>query len=109
MPDEVTTGELARRLDDIQRLLTGVVGHPEYAADKRGLDYRFGEVKADIEDLRRVHADDVRELHARISEQARAGVEHRMHWRSLLLTGVFPALMTGLGVLVAWLVAHGGH
>jgi hypothetical protein len=107
--DEPSNAELAWRLQNIQQMLAGLIGRPEYDADQRAADRRFTELAADIEDVRRQHAEDVRVLHERITEQARNGVEHRMHWRSVILTGVLPALVTGTGILVTWLISRGGH
>lgn len=53
MADEVSTGELARRLDEIQRLLQGLVSRAEYTADQRHAEHRFTEMEADIRDLQR--------------------------------------------------------
>jgi hypothetical protein len=103
-----SNAELAWRLERIQDTLNGVIGRPEYLSDKQALDYRFTEVKGHIDDLRRVHADDVRELHARITEQAKTGVEHRYHWRTMLLTGVLPALATIAGIVATIIISRGG-
>jgi len=120
MTSEPTNGELARRLEDIQRMLSGVVGHPEYEADKRGSDFRLSEVERDLAEERRERAaaigqeradraEAIREVNQRISDQAKAGAEHRMHWRELLLTGVLPAVVALVGVLVTILLNyHGG-
>lgn len=122
MISEPTNGELERRLQDIQRTLSAVVGHPEYAADKRASDFRLSEVERDLAEERRERAsavsqeradraEAIREVHLRIAEQAKAGIEHRMHWRGLLWTGALPAFVTLLGVIAAILIAHhgGGH
>ena len=121
MSDEPSNGELARRLDDIRQMLAAVVGHPEYAADKRALDYRMQgledqvtEERHDrmraIEQERRERAEAVKAVNDRISEQARAGLEHRRHWRELLWQGALPALATlAAGLLALWLAHSGGH
>lgn len=120
MTSEPTNGELERRLQDIQRSLSGVVGHPEYDADKRGADFRLSEVERDLAEERRERAsaitqeraeraEAIREVHQRITEQAKTSADHRMQWRGLLLTGVLPAAVALLGVLVTlWITHHGG-
>ena len=40
--------------------------------------------------------------------QARNAGENRMHWRSLILTGVLPALVALIGVIVTIALSHGG-
>lgn len=111
MADEPTNSELAWRLDRIQDTLVGLVGHPEYLADKRAADYRMAEIERRIAEEARERAADVEALHQRISDQAKAGAEHRMQWRSLLWTGALPALVTLIGVIVSIWIAHqgGGH
>lgn len=110
--DEPTNWELARRLEDIQKMLAVVVGLPEYAADRRALDYRLDDLQRDLETERRERANDVKAVNDRLDKQAEAGTEHRMHWRALLWTGALPAVVALLGVLVTLWIAHnggGGH
>lgn len=121
MTDEPSNGELARRLDDIRHMLGSVVGHPEYAADKRALDYRLTDMgdeiaqerrdRVDAIDLeRRERAEAVKAVNDRITEQATAGLEHRRHWRELLWQGALPALATiVIGLLALWAAHYGGH
>ena len=79
-------------------MLAGLVLYPEYRESQRGIDRRFEELAADIEELRRQHEQTVK-----------ASAEHRMQWRSVILTGVLPALVTALGILVTVIISHGGH
>ena len=95
---EPSNSELARRLDDIQRMVAGLVVYPEYRESQRGIDRRFAELAQDIEELRRQQA-----------EHVKATADHRMQWRSLILTGVLPALVAAIGILVTVLLYHGGH
>lgn len=109
MSDQPSNAELAWRLEKIDDKLNGVIGRPEYLSDKQGLDYRFAEVKGHIDDLRNVHAEDVRELHARITEQAQSGRDNKMLWRQVLIEGALPALVSLAGVLVTLWIARGGR
>lgn len=106
--DEPTNWELARQLQDIKQMLGVVVGLPEYAADRRALDYRLDELRRDLQAERRERAEDVKAVNDRLDSQAKAGVEHRMHWRSLLWTGALPAFVALAGVLVTLWIAHSG-
>jgi hypothetical protein len=120
MPDEPTNAELGRRVDFLDRELGNRVSHAVYMADQRTAELRFAEMgagladvrsqhAADVAELKRQHTEDLRVLREELAEQAKAGTEQRMHWRSLILTGVLPALVTGLGILVTWLISRGGH
>jgi hypothetical protein len=51
--DEVSTGELARRLDSITTLLQKLVSREEYSSDQRHAERRFTEIEADLKDLQR--------------------------------------------------------
>jgi hypothetical protein len=107
--DEVTTGELARRLADIQQMLATLVGRDMYLSDKQGTEWRLAELASDLERERQERAADVKAVNGRLDAQAKAGAEHRMHWRALLLTGVLPAAVTLIGILVTlWISHHGG-
>jgi hypothetical protein len=119
--DEPTNGELARRLEEIRQMLGGVVGHPEYAADKRALDYRLSSLSGELGDERRdrvaaidqerrERSDAVKAVNDRITDQAKAGLEHRRHWRELMWQGALPALATIIvGLLALWAAHSGGH
>ena len=102
-------------------MLGGVVGHPEYAADKRALDYRLsslgtelGDERRDrvaaIEQERRERSDAVKAVNDRITEQAKGALENRRHWRELLWQGALPAVATIIvGLLALWAAHSGGH
>lgn len=121
MPDDPSNWELARRLDDIHRMLAGVVGHPEYAADKRAVDFRLAELERDLAEERRERAAAieteraardaaVRAVGKRLDDQAKADGESRGRWHDRLWTGALPAVVALLGVLVTlWISHHGGH
>jgi hypothetical protein len=103
---EPTNWELSRRLQDIQQMLAGVVGHPEYAADRQANEYRLSELQRQVEAERRQRAEELKAVNDRVDKQAEAGVEHRQHWRTLLWTGALPATVALIGVIVALLIAH---
>ena len=109
MADDVTTGELARRLADIQQSLATLIGRDMYLSDKQGTEWRLGELARDLEQERRERAGDVSALNARLDEQVKAAGESRGRWHDRLVTGVLPALVALLGVLVTLWINHGGH
>jgi hypothetical protein len=114
--DEPTNGELARQLADIKQMLAAVVGHPEYAADKRALDYRFSDLASDLAEERHQRAAAIEQERRdrdtaikAINDRIDAGRDTRMHWRTLLWTGVLPAAVALIGVIVTIALSHGGH
>lgn len=109
MGEEITNGELARGIAELKAMVGGLIGRAEYSADQRSSERRFTEIAADLEDVRRVHAEDVRVLHDRITEQAKAGTEHRMRWHDRLMMGLLPAIAALLVGLITLVATNGGH
>lgn len=98
MPDEPSNGELGRRLDEIRILVQGLVSRPEYAADQRALEHRLTGLERDIEDVRTQHAKDIDAVTA-----------SRLSWRGIFYTGIVPAVLVLIGVLVQIWLATRGH
>lgn len=103
MSEQPSNAELAWRLTQIheeqqrQRSdLRQVVGHPEYAADKRGTDRRF----ADIE-------DDMRRAFERIEAHEKGHSENQRSWQQIVWTAVPASLVALLAILAQLWV--GGH
>jgi hypothetical protein len=111
--DEPSNAELAWRLERIQDMLGGVVGRPEYISDKAGFDYRLQKNERTIAEARRELGQAIKDVKDQITKhenkhEERAD-ENRINWRSLLLTGVLPAVVALLGVLATLYVKqHGG-
>jgi hypothetical protein len=103
--DEPTNAELARRLTEIATLLQQVVGRPEYNADQRHVEHRFTEIERDIEDVRRIHAEDIKEVFRRFDEQNKAG---GTNMRQALYNGLLPAIFLVVSLLVTVLLAFKG-
>ena len=100
--DEPTNGELARRLDDILRLVAGLVGHAEYAAEMRRVDER-------VADMRRDFDEKLKAVHQRITDEQQVTAAHRMSWRTIIYTGLVPAAVVLASILVQlWIASHGG-
>lgn len=85
MADDVSTGELARRLDQVLQIVQTLVSRPEYTADQRHNEHRFTEIEADIKDLRFDLA----------SQKDRRGAD----WRQALYAGLVPAALVLAGIL----------
>jgi hypothetical protein len=105
MADEPSNAELARRLADITLLLQQVVGRPEYTADQRLGEHRFTEIERDIEDVRRTHIEDIKDILKRLEEQAKA---KGSNLRQALYNGLLPAIFLVVGLLVTVLLAFKG-
>jgi hypothetical protein len=115
--DEPTNGELGRRLDDILRNVQSLVSQAQYGADQRRIDEQVAAVRRELTDARRELTEDVagvrhdadeslRQVHQRITDEAKRAAESRQSWRTILYTGLIPALVVFLSILVQiWL--HG--
>ncbi|MGH3120145.1 MAG: hypothetical protein ACRDND_03795 [Streptosporangiaceae bacterium] len=96
MADEPSNGELGRRLDEIRIIVQGLVGRAEYAADQRALEHRLTGIERDIEEGRGRHSKDMQQVAA-----------NRLSWRAIFYTGILPAVLVLLGVLVQIWLAKG--
>lgn len=108
MADDITNGELARRLDDLRHMLADLVGRPEYQADQRGTDRRLLDLERDLESLQQQHAKDNEAVYRHIAEQVKAAAERHQSWRTIVYTGLIPAAVVLIGILVQLLLAHSG-
>lgn len=105
MADEPSNAELARRLTEIALLLQQVVGRPEYTSDQRHVEHRFTEIERDLDDVRRTHAEDIKEVFRRFDEQSKAGGSNL---RQALYNGLLPAVFLVVSLLVTVLLAFKG-
>jgi hypothetical protein len=117
---EPSNAELGRGIAEVKAIVQGLVGRAEYTADQRATDYRLRSIERDVQDNHRAamtaldreaderaKGDDA--ISTRISEEAQAGSQHRMHVRELLIMGAIPAAVTLLvGLLSLWVATHGG-
>lgn len=53
MADEISTGELARRLDEILRNVQRLPTREEFTSEQRLTEHRFTEIENDIKELQR--------------------------------------------------------
>ena len=107
MSDEPTNGELARRQDEILRALAGLIGQPQYIADQRRYDDRFDTLRRDLAEERRDREESERQVHQRITDEMKRQADSKLSWRTIIYTGLVPALVVLISILVeVWM--HGG-
>ncbi|ERR1700742_2786952 len=97
MAEQPSNTDLAWRLEQIQRNLTELVGRPEYTARQEAATTKLAELQADILTLDRKLEDHERSHH-----------EAHHNWRTLIYTGVLPALVAVLAIVTQIIIAHGG-
>lgn len=105
MSDEVSTGELARRLDTIQNLLQGLVSRVEYTADQRLSERRFTELERDLEAERIRRHTEIKELRNEIAASAK---EKGMSVRQGVYSGLIPSLLMLVSVVVTIILTMTG-
>jgi hypothetical protein len=123
LSDEVSTGELARRLDQIMQVLQGLVGRSEYTEYQRHLEHRFAELVADMEEKRRIHERDVDALRVQLDEErahrekaddaikkqiAEDDKGRGVNIRQAIFSGLVPAILLLITILVGFLQLKGG-
>lgn len=105
MADEPSNGELARRLDEIARLLRDVPARGEYLEYQRRVDQRFADMAADIAEVRHVHDVDVKEHQRRHDDDRK---QRGTDWRQALYQGLMPFAVAAAAVLLGMWLAKGG-
>lgn len=98
MADEVTSGELGRRLDVIQSLLHGLVSREEYSSDQRHFEHRFTELERDLEAERARRHTEFKELRNEIMTATR---ERGSSVRQGIYSGLVPSLLVLLSIMVS--------
>ena len=107
MSDEPTNAELGRRLDDISRGLRDLIGEREYSEYQRAINGRLEGLARELDDARRIHAEDVEKLHTRISGEVKAAVT-RSQFRQSLTATLIPSLIAVAAILVTiWMHGRG--
>lgn len=116
MSDEISTGELARRLDEFARLLQGLVSRVEYTEYQRHVEHRFTELEHDILEKRHAHDEDMREIRAELNavraelaKTRESGTrESGVNFRQAIYSGLIPAILLLVTLLVGFLQIKGG-
>jgi hypothetical protein len=121
--DEPSNGELARRLDDIARILLGLVSRAEYTADQRHTEHRFAELEHDIAEKRRGHDEDMREMRVELTKlrdetkDVREKVGEKLaerdrsssvNFRQAIYNGIVPGIFLVITLLVTVFLAFKG-
>lgn len=65
----------------------------------------IAEIKRDLEDVRRIHGDDIKDVHKRFDEQTKS---KGTNLRQALYNGLLPAIFLVVGLLVTILLAFKG-
>ncbi|MGH3369309.1 MAG: hypothetical protein ACRDPR_04855 [Nocardioidaceae bacterium] len=102
MADDVSTGELARRLDQLLQIVQTLVSRPEYTADHRHAEHRFTEIERDIAAEQAAREAAVREVHERIDKETTKKDTDR---RQLLFSGLVPSVLVLASIAVSVLLA----
>ncbi|HEY9367573.1 hypothetical protein [Streptomyces sp.] len=101
MADEVSTGELARRIDEVKGILQGLVSRPEYSSDQRHVEHRFTEIERDIEVEKAAREAADKALHERMDKSG-------TNWRQTVFSGLVPGVFFLLTMAVTILLAFRG-
>jgi hypothetical protein len=106
MSDVPSLGEVVRRLDQIQQLLSRVVYQDVYLAEQRAVERRFADIERTSESAVRGLVEDLRELRASIDKAAeRRGSNMRQNVYSV----VIPSVIFLVSVLVQIYLAARGN
>lgn len=107
--DEPSLGEVVRHLHRIEGQLTDlsvrVVSADLYARDQRELERRFGALEREVQGLRDRLERDVGAVEARVEAQ---GTQSGTNLRQALYSGLLPAAICVVTLLVSALSARGG-
>lgn len=111
MPEEPTTGELARSLRDIKESLDKVITQREWIAYQQGLEQRFSNItNQQVADAIR-HSADVDRLQHQLEEHARQSATDKKALETRQASQRFAMLVLGvtlLGTFVLQFVQIGG-
>lgn len=101
MPDEPSLGEVVRRLDRMEVLLQDLtlrlVSADVYTRDQREIGRRLTELERDLADRRREHAEDVKDLRARIDDRDKTS---GTNVRQAIYAGLIPAVLFLVTILL---------
>lgn len=105
MADEPSTGELARRLIDLQHASQRLMSQELFVAEQRAIERRFMTIERDFEVLEDRFDSEVKALATRIEARER---ERGANWRQSVYAGVIPAALLLVSLLVQiWLSLNG--
>lgn len=99
--------QLGQRISDINAHGTygsaqAMIGRAEYVTAQQGINDRFEALHHRIDETRRELSEDIKA----VREDAKAAVASRQSWRTIVYTGLVPALVVLAGIL--WQIWHTG-
>lgn len=97
MADDISTGEIVRRLDRLETLLLKLVSVDIYTRDQREIERRLTELERDLADKRKDHAEDVKELRAQIAERDKTSGSNV---RQAIYAGLIPTCLFLVTILL---------
>lgn len=97
MPDEVSLGELARRMDELKVMLRDLVSRGEYATDQRHIERRFGELERDLEVERQARQAADKEIKEQVTS---ATSTSGTNIRQAIYSGLIPGVLFLISVLI---------
>lgn len=98
MADEPSNGDLAWRLEMVQRTLSDLVSRAEYTARLEAAERRFADIVAELA-----------KTNKRLDEHEQNHREDRRSWREILWPMLGAAVASGLGYVLTQLLGSGGH
>lgn len=105
MADEPSTGELARRLVDLQHASQRLMSQELFVAEQRAIERRFMTLERDVEEIENRFDGEIKSLVTRMEARER---ERGANWRQSVYAGVIPAALLLVTLLVqAWLSLNG--
>jgi hypothetical protein len=105
MADEPSTGELARRLVDLQHAAQRLMSQELFVAEQRAIERRFTTLERDLETLEERLEAELKGLNTRIEARER---DRGANWRQSVYAGVIPAALLLISLLVQiWLTLNG--
>ncbi|MFI7441502.1 hypothetical protein [Nonomuraea indica] len=105
MPDEPSTGELARRLMDLQHAAQRLMSQEVFVAEQRAVERRFITLERDVQLLTDRLDSEIKELGARLDTRDR---DRGANWRQSVFAGIIPAALLLVSILVQiWLATNG--
>jgi hypothetical protein len=95
--DEVSTGEHARRLDEIRHIVQRLPTREEFTGEQRLTERRFTEIERDVAELVRRVDGDVKDLRARMDERDKASSSNV---RQAIYAGLIPSALFLITILL---------
>lgn len=105
MTDEVSTGELARRMDELKDMVRDLVSRGEYATDQRHIEHRFTSLERDLLEEREARKSADKETKDQVTS---ATTQSGTNVRQAIYSGIIPAILFLVGMLITISQTRGG-